>query len=574
MTLRQELIRYCRNCIKDKTKICQKHKWACMRFLRDLENEGTKKFPYVFEEERAERFFQWAYMHKHTKGVLAGEHIVFEPIRRFIFGNVYGWVHKDTKLRRFRRAYWQVARKNAKSQSLAIVGDYELMAMGEQMSEVYIGATKSLQSKIIYNEIYAMLKRWPEMKGKWKESYGKIIHIKSDSELRALSKDDGKTGDGLNPQCGLIDEYHAHPTSEILDVIDTGMIARKQPLLFIITTAGTNFGGPCYRVEYPLVEKILNSDIDYDAPDYFCMVNELDKDPEGNLIDDIKDEKCWIKANPIVATYPEGIANIRSAYKVAMADPEKKSSFLTKNMNIWNNQSGASYMDMAKWKSRGKIKKIDMYGLDAYVGIDLSSKVDLTSIGLVIPISQGENIKHIVIGHSFIPEETLQRKIKTDRVPYDVWSKGGWLTVNPGEVVDYRYMTQWLEEQVEKLGLNVKEICYDPYNATYYAQELERELEYTCIEVRQGMLTLSEPTKTFRENAYQGNILHFENPLLDWAISNAVTKKDQNENIMLDKEKSTNRIDPIACVINAFSRARVVAESDMSDYIMSDDFTL
>nr|DAN60386.1 MAG TPA: Large Terminase [Caudoviricetes sp.] len=573
MTLKQELIRYSKKCMKDKTHICQKHRWACMRFLRDVEKAGTNKFPYVFDQERAERFFAWAAMHKHTKGILAGQPIVFEPIRRFIFGNIYGWVNKDTGLRRFKKAYWQVGRKNAKSQSLAIVGDYEMMAMGEPMSEVYIGATKSIQSKIIYNEILAMLRRWPEMKGKWKESYGTIRHLKSDSIIRALSKDDGKTGDGLNPQCGLIDEYHAHPTSEILDVIDTGMMARKQPLLFIITTAGTNFGGPCYRVEYPLVEKILNPDIDYDVPDYFCMVNELDKDKEGNLIDDVKDEKCWIKANPIVATYPEGIANIRSALKVAVETPEKMSSFLTKNMNIWNQQSGASYMDMGKWNTRGRIESYDLYGLDAYVGMDLSSKVDLTSIGLVIPVKEDGGTKYIVIGHSFIPEETLQRKIKTDRVPYDYYARGGWLTVNPGEVVDYRYMTKWMIETAEELGLNIKEICYDPYNATYYAQELEK-LEYTCVEVRQGMMTLSEPTKSFRENAYQGNILHFENPLLDWAISNAVTKKDQNENIMLDKEKSTNRIDPIASVINAFTRARITEEDDMSDYILSDDFSL
>ena len=350
MTLLEELIEYSHNCIKDTAHVCQKHRWACERFLRDVQHAKTGEFPYVFDEEKAQRFFNWAALHKHTKGVLAGEPIEFTPIQRFIFGNVYGWVHQDTGLRRFRRAYWQVARKNAKSQSLAIVGDYELMALGEPMSEVYIGATKTLQAKIIYNEVVAMLKRCPLLTGKWHESYGAIKHPKSDSILRALSKDDGKTGDGLNPQCGLIDEYHAHPTDEILEVINTGMVARKQPLLFIITTAGNNFGGPCYRVEYPLVEKILNPAIDFDVVDYFCMVNELDRDDEGNLIDDVKNEECWIKANPIAAAYPEGLANIRSKLASALESPEKMESFLTKNMDLWVNQSELSYMDMAKWK--------------------------------------------------------------------------------------------------------------------------------------------------------------------------------------------------------------------------------
>ncbi len=575
MTLTDELIQYSKDCIADTRHVCQKHRWACERFLKDLKKSGTKEFPYIFDEEKALRFFEWAALHKHTKGVLAGEPIEFTPIQRFIFGNVYGWVHQDTGLRRFRKAYWQVARKNAKSQSLAIVGDYELMALGEPMSEVYIGATKSMQAKIIYNEVVAMLKRCPLLKGKWHESYGVIRHPKSDSILRALSKDDGKTGDGLNPQCGLIDEYHAHPTDEILEVINTGMVARRQPLLFIITTAGTNFGGPCYRVEYPLVEKILDPSLDFDVADYFCMVNELDRDQEGNLIDDVKDEECWAKANPIAATYPEGLANIRSKLASALESPEKMESFLTKNMNLWVNQSAMSYMDMAKWKERGAITKIpvDLYGRSAYVGIDLSKRIDLTAAGIIVPIDVDSTVKYVVRAHGFIPEDTVAVHEKTDKVPYRAWAKAGYLTITPGDVVDYRFIESWIHETTDDLGVNVKELCYDPYNATHFAQDFDAQ-GITTVEVRQGMRTLSEPTKAFREEAYRGNILHEPNPLLDWAVSNAVTKRDHNENIILDKEKSTNRIDPIAAVINAFSRARVTAEEDMSDYVLSDDFSL
>ena len=575
MTLTDELIQYSKDCIVDTRHVCQKHRWACERFLKDLKKSGTKEFPYIFDEEKALRFFEWAALHKHTKGVLAGEPIEFTPIQRFIFGNVYGWIHQETGLRRFRKAYWQVARKNAKSQSLAIVGDYELMALGEPMSEVYIGATKSMQAKIIYNEVVAMLKRCPLLKGKWHESYGVIRHPKSDSILRALSKDDGKTGDGLNPQCGLIDEYHAHPTDEILEVINTGMVARRQPLLFIITTAGTNFGGPCYRVEYPLVEKILDPSLDFDVADYFCMVNELDRDQEGNLIDDVKDEERWVKANPIAATYPEGLANIRSKLASALESPEKMESFLTKNMNLWVNQSAMSYMDMAKWKERGAITEIpvDLYGRSAYVGIDLSKRIDLTAAGIIVPIDVDSAVQYVVRAHGFIPEDTVAVHEKTDKVPYRAWAKAGYLTITPGDVVDYRFIESWIQETTNDLGVNVKELCYDPYNATHFAQDFDAQ-GITTVEVRQGMRTLSEPTKAFREEAYRGNILHEPNPLLDWAVSNAVTKRDHNENIILDKEKSTNRIDPIAAVINAFSRARVTAEEDMSDYVLSDDFSL
>lgn len=575
MTLTDELIQYSKDCIADTRHVCQKHRWASERFLKDLKKSGTKEFPYIFDEEKALRFFEWAALHKHTKGVLAGEPIEFTPIQRFIFGNVYGWVHQDTGLRRFRRAYWQVARKNAKSQSLAIVGDYELMALGEPMSEVYIGATKTLQAKIIYNEVVAMLKRCPLLKDKWHESYGVIRHPKSDSILRALSKDDGKTGDGLNPQCGLIDEYHAHPTDEILEVINTGMVARRQPLLFIITTAGNNFGGPCYRVEYPLVEKILNPALDFDVVDYFCMVNELDRDDEGTLLDDVKNEECWIKANPIAAAYPEGLANIRSKLASALESPEKMESFLTKNMDLWVNQSAMSYIDMAKWKERGAITElpVDPYGYGVYVGVDLSRRIDLTAAALVMPLDDDGTTKYLVRAHGFIPEETIAAHEKTDKIPYRAWARAGYLTITPGDVVDYRFISTWIREQVDTLGVNLREVCYDPYNATHFAQELDAQGIMT-VEVRQGMRTLSEPTKAFREEAYRDNILHEPNPLLDWAISNAVTKRDHNENIMLDKEKSTNRIDPIAAVINAFSRAHVMAEEDLSDYVLSDEFSL
>lgn len=582
MTIKEELIQYAKDCINDTKHCCQKHRWACERFLRDISREGTDEFPYIFDDAKAERFYKWASLHKHTKGVLVNTPIIFTPIQRFIFGNIYGWIHKDTGYRRFTKAYWQVGRKNAKSQSLGLVGDYELMALGEDNSEVYIGATKTLQAKIIYNEVLAMLKKSSALfKGKWKEAYSTIVHIKSNSIMRALSKDDGRTGDGLNPQCGLIDEYHAHPTDEILEVIKTGMIARRQPLLFIITTAGNNLGGPCYRIEYPLVSQILNPNIEFDIPDYFCMVNELDRDEEGNLIDDINDEECWIKANPIAATYEVGLKNIRSNYMSAIKSPEKMVSFMTKNMNIWVKQSAQSYIDMAKWKARGRLNEdfendlgISLYGYDAYVGIDVSKTIDLTAAGIVIPVYINNSKKFITLAHGFIPEETVQTKERTDKIPYRLWSERGWLTITPGEIVDYRFMTKWIEETLNKYGLNIKDVCYDPYNATHYTQELESNKGWGIVEIRQGIITLSEPTKSFRAETYQGNILHPTNDLLDWAISNAVTKVDAQENIMLDKAKSTERIDPIAAIINAYTRAKVAADDDLSEYIMSDEFSL
>ena len=282
MSLLEELITYSEDVINGVEVACIKHKWACARFLIDL---NKKDFKYVFDEEKAERFLEWMRLFKHTKGVLQGENIEPHIIQKFVFGNIYGWVNRETGLRRFKKAYWQVGRKNAKSQSLGTMGSYESMAFGENASEVYCAATKKDQAKIVWNEINSQLKSCEFLNGKYKVAYGQIEHIKSSSFIKALSKDDGKSGDGLNIQCGIVDEYHGHPTSEIYDVLISGTGARTQPLIMIITTAGFNLNHPCYQVEYKYVSRILDPESVVENDEYFVMINELDKD------DDIKDGK-------------------------------------------------------------------------------------------------------------------------------------------------------------------------------------------------------------------------------------------------------------------------------------------
>ncbi|MED4916720.1 terminase large subunit [Geobacillus thermodenitrificans] len=549
--LKQWLIDYCHDVLNGEIVACQKHKWACERFLRDIEREGTDEFPYIFDEEKALRFLKWMTLFKHTKGKLAGKHIEPHPIQIFVFGNIYGWVHKETGLRRFKKAYWQVARKNAKSQSLACVGSYESFAFGENMSEVYIGATKTEQSKIVWNEIKAQIQGCDFLKGKYKIAYGKIEHLKSGSFIAALSKDAGKTGDGLNVQCGIIDEYHAHPTSEIYDVLVSGAGARPQPLMMIITTAGFNLQHPCYSVEYQYVSKILDPNNPIENDEYFVMINELDKG------DDIKDEKNWEKANPILCSYEEGVNFLRGELKAALDVPEKMRNFLTKNMNRWVDMKDNGYMDMSKWSACGQDFDLSIIeGMECTVGVDLSAKIDLTSVGFEFK----KDGKYIVLSHSFMPEDTLDRKRRTDKVPYDLWVQQGWITTTPGAVVDYNFIKSYIKNFEQQYNVKVREICADPWNATQFMQDMEAE-GYTVVEIRQGIQTLGSATKDFREQVYQGNVIHNNNPVLTWALSNAVTRQDANENIMLDKSKSTERIDPIAAVLNAHVRAMLKTDT-------------
>ncbi|MEH7771267.1 terminase large subunit [Bacillus velezensis] len=566
-TIKQFLIDYSRDVISGEIVACEKHVWACQRFLNDISREGTREFPYVFDDEKARRFLYWMTQFKHTKGPLQGENIVPEPIQIFIFGNVYGWVHKDNGYRRFKKVYWQVGRKNTKTQSLACVGSYEAMANDEYMSEVYIGATKTEQAKICWNEIKAQIMQSdllnkPEKK--YRIAYGKIEHPKTQSKIEALSKDAGKTGDGFNPQCGIIDEYHAHKTSEIYDVLASGMAARAQPLMMIITTAGFELNNPAYRVEYDYVSRILDPNKVEQNEKYFVMINELDKD------DDIKDERNWIKANPIVAANEHGLNYLRGELEVALAVPEKMRNFMTKNMNIWVNMRENGYMDMQAWADCGSDEFPELKNRECYVGIDLSKTIDLTAASFIFPLDDGS---FAVDSHGFMPEDTFHERMNTDKIPYDVWEKKNWLTTTDGAVVDYDYIRAYIKKMEKEHGWHIKEIGYDPYNATQFAQQMEAD-GYVMVEIRQGVATLSEPTKDFRAKVKSKKIIHPKNDLLTWAMGNAVTKVDAQENIMLDKSKSTQRIDPAAALVNAYVRAsQINNEVDLNAYIKSASFS-
>lgn len=545
MTILDELCQYSKDVLNGEVIACKKHKQACERFLRDVENQST----YAWIEEEAQKIVDWFSLLRHSKGILAGQPIMLTTWQKFNLCNIYGWYHVKTGYRRFRKAYIQVGRKNAKSQMMAGISLYETSytsAKNKELNEIYTAGTKRDQSKLIFNEAKLMLNGSP-LKDRFRIMRNEIIHKKTGSFIKPLSKEDGQKGDGTNPQLGCLDEYHQHPTSEFYDLFDSGAKARREPLLLIITTAGTDLNVPCYRQEYKYCSQILDGAIENDS--YFVMICELDKG------DSIHDEENWKKANPIVMSYPEGIQGMRESYQIAKDVPEKMRTFLTKNLNAWMQQREDGYMDMAKWKACGQ-DNFDyslLEGKECIVGADLAAKIDLCSVAFEFNIDG----KYVVLGHSFMPEDTLQAKMSTDKVPYDLWAKQDWVTLTPGAVVDYNFIMQYIKDFEKKYNCKIRELCCDPWNATQFMNDMGAD-GYPPVEIRQGIKTLGGPTKDFREQVYMRKVIHNNNPVLTWAISNAVTKMDPNENIMLDKSKSTERIDPIASVINAHTRAMVM----------------
>jgi phage terminase large subunit-like protein len=378
--------------------------------------------------------------------------------------------------------------------------------------------------------------------------------------------------DGLNPSGAIIDEYHAHRTSEIFDLIWSAWGQRSQAILLIITTAGVDAEkSPCFK-EDQLCKQILDGVIVNDQ--YFVMIRELD--PE----DDEHDQKNWIKANPLRAATPEGLARIKAQHDEVFdsKDPSKIRTFRIKIMNKFVYDSDAGYMGeyLAKWDnlgiSREEFVKLTA-GMECAVGLDLSKKIDLTADGFVFYLPDG---RIAVTAHGFIPDEGLRKHEQTDRVPYRDWARDGWLTVTEGDVTDYSAIESHIHDMELENRWKIHEVCYDPYNATHLANEMAKD-GYTCIEIRQGVRTLSEPTKLFREMVAQGLIIHDGSPLLKWALANAKETQDNNQNIKLDKKSpmDTQRIDPLAAIINAMVRLpelKSLVGVDISDQILSEDW--
>lgn len=561
MTVLEELKQYAYDCIDDKIVSCKKHKWACERFLKDIEKENYK---YRWNEEKAEKIVKWFTYLRHSKGILAGQPIMLTTWQKFILCQIYGW-EDSAGTRRFKKAFTEVARKNAKTQMQAGSLLYEISVVATkntEIAETFCAGTKREQSKLLFNEAQNML-RGSVLSPKFKITRDKIIHIKTNSFLAPLSKQDGKNGDGTNPAVLVLDEYHQHPTTEFYDL---GLGSNsKEPLLFIITTAGVDLNVPCYTQEYQYCSDVLNPYTDTANEEYFIDICEAD---ENDKVDDLN---TWRKANPIRAYYQEGIEKLSSDLKIAKDIPEKLISFKTKCLNMWLNKKENGYMDMAKWKAC-EVKQLpyDIKGKPVYIGFDMSAKIDLTSVSFIIPLMVENIPKYILFSHSFVPsiEKLREHEIK-DKMPYSYWAEAGYITVTNTQIVDQQAVWDWTKAFCEEQELNIHTLCFDPANASKMMMDLSGQ-GYKCVEVYQSYRSLNESTAGFREQVYCGNVYYLHNPVLTFAMNNAMVRQN-NGLIKIDKDACIKRIDPVDATLGAYKLAQYHEfELDMSKYLSSE----
>ena len=577
MTRKEIITQYARDCIDDRIPSCIKHKNACRRWLRDLKkSEKYINYPYYWDESAAENIVQWFHLLRHSKGELAGQPIDLTPWQQFHICQLYGWKRKTDGRRRFKKMFVEVGRKNAKSQELAGILLYDISVTStknQELAETYTAGTKRDQSKIVFDECGLMLRGSPLQK-KFKITNQKIEHIKTQSYIKALSKDDGRNGDGSNPAVLVLDEYHQHKTTEFYD-LSIGSNT-KEPLLVIITTAGVDLNVPCYR-EYQFCASVLDPDCDVEDEEYLIDINEQDEEEAADprLL---KDSRLWIKSNPIRATYDAGIEKIRTTYEKAMKVPEDMPACLTKNFDIWLQAKANGYMDMRKWK-KCEVERIpiDITGMHCTVGIDISSKIDLTSAVFVIPFqsdeldAEGEPItKYILKHHSFIPNrDKLIERINVDKVPYDAWEREGYLTVTDSQVVDQKAVMLWVLDFAKKYQLHIDWWCLDPANASLFLTILQERGE-NAMEIYQSYSGLNDATVGLREAVYEGNIIYEPDPLLNFAMYNAVTRRSDGK-IKIDKDATRQRIDPVDATICGFKMAQFIQQSAKTKKQAEDD---
>lgn len=556
---------------------CEYEIKACRRHLEDLKRQDTEDFPYIFDTTRADRIIRWFGQCIQTRGVEAGKPVELQPWQVFDLGCLYGWVERDTGARRFSYTYNKRARGNFKSTEKSGQALYHMcgdalyppyrpdLAVFEREPEVECAAVDRPQAMRVFGDAKKIAAASPNIaKRLFIPKSNPVTHRTRGGFMRALSKDT-KNKDSGAPSYFVVDEYHAHQTSAIYEIGRNSFGKRAQCLLDVITTAGDDAQSkPCYKEEF-YAKQVLDGSVQDDA--YFVMIREL---PEG---DNIHDQSLWCKANPCLR-YPNEysrilLKEIKSEYTAAYGsnDPGKIRAFLTRRMCQWQTGSENRYldehcMDLAR---KAQVSPNEFAALtdrrSCWCGFDLGKRIDLSGVGAVFLLPDG---RVAIKGHGFMPQNQAQRHEHTDRVPYLAWAKGGYCTLTPGDVTENSYVYSWICAGERNHHWKVEEIDYDGHNATDLAIRIceERGNEDFCVEIAQTCAGQNLAVKGFRELLLQGRIVIEENPLLIWCLANAVEIQNNYGDIKLSKKHKddTQRIDPVAAIMNALARALVRRE--------------
>ena len=514
------------------------------RHLYDLETGAERGL--WFDTASAEYIIDFFSFCKHSEGEWAGTVIELEPWQQFILAVVFGW-KKEDGYRRFRTVYEEIARKNGKSIKLAGIGNYLTGYDGEQGAQTYSCGTKREQARAIHKPAIRMVKASPALRRRLNTLRDNINCLETNSKFEPLGRD-SKTEDGLNVHGSLIDEYHAHPDSGMYDVLRSGMGSRKQPITYVITTAGFEKTCPCYEMRGDICTILENyDDQNINDDSVFGIIYTIDDD------DDWMDESCWVKANPNlnVSVYLE---DMRIMFATAKRVPSKQNEFKTKKLNIWT-ESETLWITSNAWALNSHpVDQAGLLGRQCYGGLDLSSVNDITAWVKCFPPLTAED-RYKFLYHFFIPQAELYERVRKDKVPYDVWINQGFVTATPGGSVDYDYIIDQIRRDSELYMLD--QILYDPWNASYVTTILEAD-NFPLVTFTQSMGSFNAASKDFEKRVLDGSIAHGNNPVMNWMVGCTSVKQDSAGNtrpVKPDRGSTNKRIDGVVASIMALDGA-------------------
>lgn len=550
--------RYCEGVVSGEIPAGNYVKAACKRHLDDLERQKSEAFPYRFDEDMADRRCRFSELLPHVKGKWTGQTLKLEPHQVFIQAAIWGWVRKGDGHRRFNIAYIEIPRKNGKSVDAATAGLYMLAADGEKGAEVYSGATSEKQALEVFRPAWQMAHKTANLRAHFGISLsGNPKNPTSIYRLEDMSRFEpliGKPGDGASPHCAIVDEYHEHKTSDQYDTMETGQGSREQPLMYVITTAGTDTSSPCYDMHLRAI-KVLEGTIENDA--FFAIIYGID--PE----DDYRDFEVWKKANP---NYGVSIMEdyLRRKHRETLTDTSKQNINLCKHLNVWTN-AGIAWMNMTKWAacSDPSLRLEDFVGYPCFVGVDLANKIDVCAVMLLFQKDDG----YVTFGRYYLPEETVQN---AGNDHYVKWVKDGRIIETPGARTDYKFI------ETDILAINrdhpIQELAFDQREASYLIANIMEKCSFPCVEVTQGPALMSEPMKELEALVYSGRLWFDGDPVLTWMVGNVVKRLGRGSGPVKyyypTKEKEEHKIDGAVALIMAVGRAIVGGVQEYQGDIM------
>lgn len=536
---------YAEDALSGRITACKKVQLACSRFLGDLKRSEDPSYPWMFDIDKAERPI--TFMERFlipTKGAYNSMRLM--GWQCFVESNLYGWVSKETGLRRFTEGLVVVGRGNGKSTMMSGNASFGVSKDEERGADVYLLANSKDQASIVFNECALQIRQSEALGQRFRVLRDVIYYDKTNSKIMHRASDSRKL-DGLNPHMGIFDEIHEYRTFKLINVIRRGMNKRKQPLALYITTMGTVLDGPLMHY-YNLFPKAMipeeEGGLRLEVADrMFCFICELDDEKE------IEQPEMWIKANPSMGQLLH-LDTLINDWDRCKHVPEERVDFLTKQLNFFANASEAAFVDYDVIKRNyGEYPIGDLIGRECYGGFDLSTTEDFTAAALEFPLEGG--LKY-VLQHSWVPKAKVDKD--NEKIPYYEWAMKGYLTIVPGEYVQQDVVYEWFKEQVSKY--KIRSIGYDPANAVKLVRMMT-EHGFPMQVVRQGPLTLNSPMKNIKEELLDGHIITNKDPMFLWYLENVKLRRDffdrEKENWMPSKRDRYRKIDGFMAFLNAHS---------------------